>query len=326
MPRIRVNSYWSVDIFRSNYFIKNLQLTQIISSFIMTARSLTASSDAMSDSFSINLITQSHQNQNPSDFDLFRFDSEIFIDVKTFFCNDIDLHKTDHHILNKYVTYRVSQYAVLDIENYDLWICIQTNFVLFIENHLRQLNELTWKILLDYCYSHEYWVDHDSRRKMPDNFMKKISIDAEYSNEWIKNQIKWVEYNYCYLFKNIQQRKHELYDIILIEMSVILIIETSTTIAYSHSQKTHSQDVRKDVRYQSISQHQSVSQSIDQTVSVNQINQISQLIDQSTSVIQISLRQASLQSLYSQLSYNSSYTAINQSYHSYNQSSYESIN
>jgi ABC-type proline/glycine betaine transport system permease subunit len=104
--------------------------------------------------------------------------------------------------------------------------------------------------------------------------MKTISIDAEYSNEWIKNQIKWVEYNYRYLFKNIQQRKHELYDIILIEMSIILFIETSTTItAYSHFQKTHSQDVRKDVRYQS------VSQSINQTVSVNQINQISQSID-----------------------------------------------
>ncbi len=88
----------------------------------MTARSSTASSDVMSDSFSINLFIQSHQsqNQNSSDFDSSRFDSKIFIDVKTFFCNDIDLDKTNHHILNRYVTYRVSQYAVLGIENYDL--------------------------------------------------------------------------------------------------------------------------------------------------------------------------------------------------------------
>jgi hypothetical protein len=81
----------------------------------MTARSSTASSNAMSDSSSVNLI-----NQNSFDFDSSRFDSEIFIDVKTFFCNDIDLDKTHHHILNRYVTYRVSQYAVLDIEDYDL--------------------------------------------------------------------------------------------------------------------------------------------------------------------------------------------------------------
>jgi hypothetical protein len=279
----------------------------------MTARSSTASSNAMFDFFFINLT-----NQNSTDSDSSRFDFEIFLDVETFFCNDIDLDKANHHILNKYVTYRLSQYASLDIENYDLWICIQTDFVLFIENHFKQLNESIWKILLDYCYSYEYWVDHDSKRKMSANFMKTISLDAEYNFNWIKNQIKWVEYNYRYLFKNIQQRKHELYDITLIEISRIFIfIETSIIIiAYSHSQQTRSQDVRKDVRYQSLSQ------SIDQLISVNQI---SQSVDQ-TSVIQISLRQAFLQSIYSQLSYNSFYAAINQFYHSYNQSLYESIN
>ncbi len=106
-------------------------LSQIISSFIMTARSSTASLDAMSDFFFINST-----NQNSADSDSLRSDSEIFLDVETFFCNDIDLDKANHHILNRYVTYRVSQYAVLGIENYDLWICIQTDFVLFIENHL----------------------------------------------------------------------------------------------------------------------------------------------------------------------------------------------
>jgi hypothetical protein len=86
----------------------------------MTARPSTASSDALPDSSSVNLITQNHQSQNSADSDSLRFDSEIFIDVETFFCNEIDLDKADHHILNKYVTYRVSQYAILDIEDYDL--------------------------------------------------------------------------------------------------------------------------------------------------------------------------------------------------------------
>jgi hypothetical protein len=251
----------------------------------------------MSDLFLINLTNRIHRN---SDSDLSRFDLEIFIDVKTFFCNDIDLDKANYHILNRYVIYQVSQYAILDIENYDLWICIQTNFVFFIENHLNQWNKSIWKILLDYCYSHEYWVDHDSKKKMFAYFMKTISLDAEYNFNWIKNQIKWVEYNYRYLFKNIQQRKHKLYDIIFIEISIIFIIETSTIItAYLHSQKAHSQDVRKDVRYQSLSQ------SIDQSILVNQI---SQSIDQAT-VIHISFTQ--FQSLYSQLSYNSLCAAIN---------------
>ncbi len=269
----------------------------------------------MSDFSLINLTNQTHRN---SDSDSSRFDFEISLDVETFFCNDIDLDKANHHILNRYVTYRVSQYAAFGIEDYDLWICIQTDFVLFIENHLNQLNESIWKTLLDYCYSHEYWVDHDSKRKMSAYFMKTINLDVEYNFNWIKNQIKWIEYNYRYLFKNIQQRKHELYEITLIEISRILIfIETSTIIAYSHSQQAHSQNVKKDVRYQSFSQP------IDQSISVNQI---SQSVDQSTSVIQTSLRQAFLQSLYSQLSYNSFYAAINQLYHLYSQSFYESIN
>ncbi len=82
----------------------------------MTARSSTASSDAMSDFFLINLT---NQNRN-SDSESSRFDFEIFVDVETFFCNDIDLEKANHHILNRYITYRVSQYAFLGIENYDL--------------------------------------------------------------------------------------------------------------------------------------------------------------------------------------------------------------
>ncbi len=103
----------------------------------MTARSSTASLNVMFDSSFINFTNQ-NQNQfyQNSDSDSSRFDSKIFIDMKTFFCIDINLDKTNHHILNKYVTSRVSQYAFLDIENYDLRICIQTNFVLFIENHL----------------------------------------------------------------------------------------------------------------------------------------------------------------------------------------------
>ncbi len=68
----------------------------------MTARSSIASSDAMFDSFLINFT-----NQNLADSDSFRFDFEISLDVETFFCNDIDLDKANHHILNRYVTYRV---------------------------------------------------------------------------------------------------------------------------------------------------------------------------------------------------------------------------
>jgi hypothetical protein len=101
---------------RQDYLIKNLQLTQI-THLIMTARSSTASSDAMPDSSSVNLITQNHQH---SDSESSRFGSEISIDVETFICNDIDLEKADRHILNKDTRYRLDQYAALNVENYEL--------------------------------------------------------------------------------------------------------------------------------------------------------------------------------------------------------------
>ncbi len=88
----------------------------------MTTRSSVTLLNALFDSSFINLAIQNHrnQNQNSAESDSSRFVFEIFINVKTFFCNDIDLEKADHHILNKYVIYRVSQYAFFDIENYDL--------------------------------------------------------------------------------------------------------------------------------------------------------------------------------------------------------------
>ncbi len=104
---------------------------------------------------------------------------------------------------------------------------------------------------------------------------------------------------------------------------ILIFIETPAITAYSHPQQVHSQDVRKDVRYQS------VSQSIDQSIPANQtresVDQPASVIQNPAPVIQTSPRQASLQSLYSHLSYNSLYAAINQFYHLYNQSLYYAL-
>ncbi len=99
-------------------------------------------------------------------------------------------------------------------------------------------------------------------------------------------------------------------------MLIIPFIETPATTAYTHPQKTHSQDVRKDVRYQSV-----INQPVDQSA-----QPIIQPVDQPAPVIQTPPRQASLQPLYSQLPFNSSYPAINQPYHLYNRSPYAPTN
>jgi hypothetical protein len=222
-----MNSHWSIEFFRSDH---STVLSVIRKSHIQVimSRSLSALSDAMSDSFSITSINISshnfHSNSNPNSS---RFELDMS-DYETLFENDLNIEKADHSLLNKYVIYRVSQYMTLDIEDYDLWIFIQTNFVQFTENHLKLLNESIWKSLLDYCYSHDYWIDHDSLKKMSANFFKILDIDCEYSNQWTAEQIRWVEYNYRMLFRNIQQRKQKL-------IITITSKDNDSITAYSHS-------------------------------------------------------------------------------------------
>jgi hypothetical protein len=53
-----------------------------------------------------------------------------------------------------------------------LWIFIQADFADFIEKHLDQLNESIWKSLLDYCYSHDYWIDQTVFESASQTFWK----------------------------------------------------------------------------------------------------------------------------------------------------------
>jgi hypothetical protein len=146
-------------------------------------------------------------------------------DFEKQFDNDLDLNKADKKILNKYVFYRLSQYTLLNSVNYDLWISIQADFADFIEKHLDQLNESIWKFLLNYCYSYDYWIDHDSLRKCLTNFLKILNVNSEYNNSWIADQIRWVKYNYKKLSSNIRQRKQKIIEIINITQSKIITDE-----------------------------------------------------------------------------------------------------
>ncbi len=214
------------------------------------------------------------------------FSSLLSSDLPDFekqFDNDLNLDKADKKILNKYVFYRLSQYTLLNSVDYDLWIFIQADFADFIEKHLNQLNESIWKSLLNYCYSHDYWIDHDSVRKCLANFLKTLNVNSEYSNNWIANQIRWVKYNYKKLSSNIRQRKHEIIEIIT---ETIIKIESTIT-AYFHSQATQSQDAR----------FRSLQSSSNQQISQND---------------QISFRSSSREFHYSQISKDQTSTQISQ--------------
>jgi hypothetical protein len=196
-------------------------------------------STTLINSMNVSISFSSLLNSNLSDFEK-QFD------------NDLNLDKADKKTFNKYVIYRLTQYTLLDSVNYDLWISIQTDFADFIEKHLNQLNESIWKNLLNYCYSHDYWIDHDSLRKCFANFLKTLDLNSEYNNRWTADQIRWMKYNYKKLSSNIEQRKHAIMRIINIIIQDKIITENTETIikiestisAYSHSQATQFQDAR----------------------------------------------------------------------------------
>ncbi len=227
-------------------------------------------------------------------------------DFEKQFDNDLDLDKADKKTLNKYVIYRLTQYTLLDSVDYDLWIFIQADFADFIEKHLNQLNESIWKNLLDYCYSHDYWINNDNLRKCFANFLKTLNVNSEYSNNWIANQIRWMKYNYKKLSSNIRQRKHEIIEIIT---ETIIKIESTIT-AYSHSQAAQSQDARFRFLQSSSREFHYFQISKDQTST-----QISQyFVDQSSVNYEHSSKQSSSSSFSSSSSHSiSRFYQINQS-------------
>ncbi len=223
MSRIEIDSHWSVCTFRSDH-------STIISSSTAMSRSITLIAE------NLNLTNYS----NPSSSLL----SSGLPDFEKQFGNDLNLDKADKKTLNKYVIYHLTQYTLLDSVDYDLWIFIQADFADLIEKHLNQLNESIWKNLLDYCYSHDYWIDHDSLRKCLTNFLKILNVNSEYSNSWIVDQIRWMKYNYKKLSSNIKQRKHEIMRIINIIIQNKIITDEKETIikvelkTYFYSQAT----------------------------------------------------------------------------------------
>ena len=75
----------------------------------------------------------------------------------------IDLATADTDLIHKYVVYKFYQYEQLNIEDIGLWDVIQKDFKKFREEHFAQLPGATWSIVKDYCYTHEYWLDHNYR-------------------------------------------------------------------------------------------------------------------------------------------------------------------
>ena len=131
-------------------------------------------------------------------------------DLKILFDNSIEIETTDHDILNKYAIQKFNQYAAANAEDYSLWDCNQVDFEKFEAKHFDRFYGPPWKLVRDYCYSHEYWIDHNFGTGKTRTTTMLKAVKAEWNDEWTLEQIIWVERRYDKLSRITRKRKQEL--------------------------------------------------------------------------------------------------------------------
>ncbi len=120
-------------------------------------------------------------------------------------------------LLNKFVLYTFSQYETLNLEDYNLWNAIQVDYEDWKEEHFNQLSESTWKFLRQHCYTHEFWLKETNATSMLQ------IINSKFYENWIMNQIRWVEERWNRLSKRMIKRKQRLID----SHSIVSVIEST---------------------------------------------------------------------------------------------------
>ena len=99
----------------------------------------------------------------------------------------------------------------MNVEDYCLWNSINLYFAKFEARHFDELNNLTWKIVKDYCYMDGFWIDHKFGLDRPRiTFMLK-AVNNEWNNKWTFEQISWIEKRYNHVLSRTTRKcKEEL--------------------------------------------------------------------------------------------------------------------
>jgi hypothetical protein len=138
---------------------------------------------------------------------------ENFVSSEILFVNDLNIDNANSKIINKYVIYLFNEYAAANIQDYDLWEVIQINFTHFQTKHFDQLKESIWKLVRNYCYSREYWTNHNFEVDRTRIFIMLETINAKWNDQWTLEQINWIEKRYDVIFRKFRMRKKKLTDV-----------------------------------------------------------------------------------------------------------------
>jgi hypothetical protein len=162
----------------------------------------------------INMIIIESSSMN-NFFEIFHFaenDNRINVDAKILFENELNLVIANSIFINKFVNYLLVQWDNSNYENYVLWSIIHDEFENWIETHFDQLNLKIWNDLRNFCYVHDFWINHNFELdRIKINIMLNV-IHVEWNNVWTFDQIKWVENRFEILSRVIKKWKHELDD------------------------------------------------------------------------------------------------------------------
>lgn len=80
-------------------------------------------------------------------------------DFTTLFEHNFNVQEADDNLLNKYAIYKVNEYQVMNIEDYNLWGCIRIEVVKFEAEYFDQFSNATLKIIRDYRYPYGFWIE-----------------------------------------------------------------------------------------------------------------------------------------------------------------------
>ena len=133
------------------------------------------------------------------------------IELINLFLNDIDSKTIDVEIIRKYVRYHFRKYVINDFENYSLWDFIQENFEHFKKKHFVKLDRDDWELVKIYCYTHDFWINHNYELDRIHVFLMIKIINTKWEMNWIFEQI---QKRYKHLFDKILIRKREFMSII----------------------------------------------------------------------------------------------------------------
>jgi hypothetical protein len=76
--------------------------------------------------------------------------------------------------------------------------------------HFDQLKESTWKLVRNYCYSREYWTNHNFELDRTRISVMLEAVNAKWNDQWTLEQINWIEKRYDVISREFRMRKKKL--------------------------------------------------------------------------------------------------------------------